>query len=83
MSLCKYKNALGKPKEGIHKYRIFNISIVDLILTIILSLVISKIFRIKLWISFLGIFIFGEFLHYLFCVDSTIIKNFKLILKKL
>lgn len=42
MSLCKYKNALGKAKEGIHKYRIFNISIVDLILTIILSLVISK-----------------------------------------
>ena len=57
MSLCKYKNALGKPKEGIHKYRIFNIAIVDLILTIILSVVISKIFRIKLWISFFEYFV--------------------------
>lgn len=74
MSMCKYKNALGKPKEGIHKYRIFDISIVDLLLTIILSLIVSKIFRIKLWISFIIIFILGEFLHYLFCVDTTIIK---------
>jgi hypothetical protein len=44
MSLCKYKNLLGKPKEGVHKYRIFNIAIVYLILTILLYLVISKIF---------------------------------------
>jgi hypothetical protein len=77
MYLCKYKNLLGKPKEGVHKYRIFNIAIVDLILTILLSLVISKIFKIKFLISFIGIFIFGEFLHYLFCVDTTIIKVFK------
>jgi len=35
MTLCKYKNVLGKPKEGIHKYRIFNIAIVDTLVTII------------------------------------------------
>ena len=74
MSMCKYKNSLGKPKEGIHKYRIFDISIVDLLLTIILSLIVSKILKIKFMISFIIIFILGEFLHYLFCVDTTIIK---------
>ena len=32
--LCKYKDVLGKPKQGLHKYRIFNIAIVDVLLTI-------------------------------------------------
>ena len=39
--LCKYKDALGKPKTGIHSYRIFNIAIADVIMTIIAALIIS------------------------------------------
>ena len=34
---CKYKDALGKPKEGLHSYRVFNISIIDVLLTILLA----------------------------------------------
>jgi hypothetical protein len=37
MDLCKYKNILGVPGQGPHSYRIFNIAIVDVILTIILA----------------------------------------------
>ena len=40
--LCKYKDALGKPKTGIHSYRIFNIAIADLIIA---SLIISYFFK--------------------------------------
>ena len=29
MSLCKYKDILSKPNEGVHSIKIFNISIVD------------------------------------------------------
>jgi len=26
--LCKYKNALGEPKKGVHSYRVLNLAIV-------------------------------------------------------
>ena len=40
-NLCKYKNILGKPNEGIRKkYRLFNISLLDVGATILLALVI-------------------------------------------
>ena len=35
INLCVYKDIFGIPKKGFHKYRIFNIAIVDLLLTII------------------------------------------------
>ena len=38
--LCQYKNIFGKVNEGIHSYRIFNIAIVDVLLTILLSFII-------------------------------------------
>ena len=41
MRLCKYKDILGKPKEGGHKYRFMNIAILDMGLTLIASAVIA------------------------------------------
>lgn len=39
MNLCKYKNILGEPGKGVHSYRIFNIAIVDVLLTLILLVI--------------------------------------------
>ena len=41
MSLCKYKDIFGKPGEGAHQYRIFDIAIVDTVLTVLLAFVIA------------------------------------------
>ena len=41
MKLCKYKDVLGKPNEGGHKYRFMNLAIVDMGLTIIASAAIA------------------------------------------
>ena len=35
--LKEYKNMFGEPGKGIHKYRLFNIAIIDVIATIILG----------------------------------------------
>ena len=43
IDLCKYKNALGVPGKGIHSYRICNIAIADVIMTIIGAFIISLI----------------------------------------
>jgi fatty acid desaturase len=72
--LCKYKDILGKPDQGIHKYRIFNIAIVDVILTILLALFVSYIFKLNFWITLLLVFLLGILMHRLFCVKTTVDK---------
>jgi hypothetical protein len=74
MNLCKYKNILGVPGKGVHSYRIFNIAIVDVLLTLILAYIISYIFKKSFfWVSVI-LFILGIILHRLFCVRTTIDK---------
>lgn len=72
--LCKYKDALGKPKTGIHSYRIFNIAIADVIMTIIASLIISYFFKFNFWITLVLLFLIGILLHRIFCVKTTVDK---------
>jgi hypothetical protein len=72
--LCKYKNALGIPNEGVHKYRIFNIAIVDVILTIIFAAIISYSFNINFLSTLVILFLLGIIMHRIFCVRTTVDK---------
>jgi hypothetical protein len=73
--LCKYKNVLGKVNTGLHSYRILDIAVVDVILTILLAYVVKLIFPNKKFILILGLlFLLGIILHRLFCVRTTIDK---------
>lgn len=74
MDLCKYKNILGVPGQGPHSYRIFNIAIVDVVLTIIVAYIISYIYNISFVKTSITLFILGILLHRLFCVRTTIDK---------
>ena len=33
---CKYKDVLGEPKKGLHSYRVFDIAVMDVLLTFVL-----------------------------------------------
>lgn len=72
--LCQYKDILGVPGKGLHKYRIFNIAIVDVLLTIILAFFISYLFSLNFWITLFVLFLLGILLHRLFCVKTTVDK---------
>jgi hypothetical protein len=73
--LCQYKNILGKVGEGVHSYRIFNIAIVDVILTIIAAFIIHLFVpKYSFPIVLIILFLLGIFLHRLFCVRTTIDK---------
>ena len=80
MNLCKYKNILGKPNEGIHSVRIFNIAIMDVLMTIIVGVLIQLFLMrvchiyIDLFIILFILFSLGILLHRLFCVRTTIDK---------
>lgn len=72
---CKYKNILGVPKKGIHKYRIFNMAFSDILLTILLAFVIYFFYpKYNFFLILFILFIIGIILHRIFCVKTTIDK---------
>ena len=74
MNLCKYKHIFGEPGEGAHKYRILNIAIVDVTLTVLLAYVISYFSGTTLLYVIPSVFLLGIVLHRLFCVRTTVDK---------
>ena len=74
MDLCKYQNIFGKPTEGAHSYRIFNIAIVDVIATLLVAYIISYFTKYKFLHVSVILFIIGIIAHRLFCVRTTVDK---------
>ena len=73
--LCKYKDIFGKVGEGIHSYRIFNIAIADVLMTILAAYLINKMLpKYNFWCILLILFITGIIMHHIFCVRTTIDK---------
>jgi hypothetical protein len=73
--LCKYKDIFGKVGEGVHSYRIFNIAIVDVLLTILGAFIIHLFLpKYSFYYILIILFISGIILHRLFCVRTTIDK---------
>ena len=71
---CQYKNIFGEIGKGIHSYRLFNIAIVDVIQTFIGAIIIAYLFNINVILVFIALMISSVFIHYLFCVDTTLTK---------
>lgn len=77
MSFCPFKaysEIFGKPKQGVHSYRILDLAIADIIMTIIGAIIISLILKINLFLTLIFLFLLGIILHRLFCVNTTINK---------
>lgn len=74
MNFCKYKNLLGRVNRGVHSYRIYNIAVVDVLLTLVASYFLSKQTSLTFIQSSIIMFILGIVLHRLFCVRTTVDK---------
>jgi hypothetical protein len=74
MGLCEYKNIFGEPNTGAHSIRVFNFAIVDILATILLGYLFSKLTKINLTVSIVSMFILGIISHRLFCVRTTVDK---------
>ena len=74
LNLCKYKDIFGKPKQGAHSYRVFNIAIVDLVLTILAAYLLSILTGYNIIYTLIFMFILGIISHRIFCVRTTIDK---------
>jgi len=71
-----FADILGKPNEGIHESKIMGFASVDLFAIIIVAFILGLMFKINPIISFLLLFILGQFLHYIFGVKTAFIKIF-------
>ena len=80
--LCKYKDVLGSPGVGVHKYKIMGVAVVDLLLTVVLAYLIHKIFKFGFIITLISLLVLGELLHWLFCVDTAVMKFLRKIFTK-
>jgi hypothetical protein len=64
----------GKPNQGIHSYRFMNVAIVDVLMTVVVSFVISKYFGYSFMVVLILAFLMGIILHHIFHVKTTIEK---------
>jgi hypothetical protein len=72
MSLCKYKDLFGKPGEGIHSWRIFDVGVIDVLTTILFAYFISFFTGIRLLYVLPAVFLLGIYVHRLFCVRTKL-----------
>ena len=73
---CKYKDVLGKPNTGLHSYRVYNIAVIDVLLTFLLAKFIQYYILEETDFSLIlcGCFIAGIVIHRVFCVRTTVDK---------
>ena len=71
---CKYKDLFGKPREGMRKYRLFDIALYDTIIVLIIGAFIAWVTKMNIWMIWLLLFISGIIGHRLFCVRTGIDK---------
>jgi hypothetical protein len=71
---AQYKDILGVPREGIHDIRVYDFAIVDFVMTFIGACIIAYFFKMNVFFVFLYLFILGEYLHILFCVDTKFLS---------
>ena len=73
--LCQYRNLFGKVGEGVHSYRIANLAVVDILLTVLGAFLIHLAFPVyHFGYILLALFLLGIILHRIFCVRTTIDK---------
>jgi hypothetical protein len=77
MPLCQYKNALGKPDEGIHSWRVGGFAAADVLLTGGLALLVSKgLLKSSNIAVFMLVFItlvlIAVLIHEEFCVNTKL-----------
>lgn len=72
MNLCQYKHLFGKPGEGVHKYRIFDIGVVDVLTTLLFAYVITYFSGIAPSYVIPFVFLLGIVVHRVLCVRTKV-----------
>ena len=77
MNICpfkKFKNVLGVPNKGVHKFHILGTAAFDYFLTIMMAFLSSYFLRVPLVLSTITWFIMGIISHILFDVKTDTLR---------
>ena len=78
MPCCEYRHVFGDPGEGVHSIRLFGVAIFDVVLTVAVSMVLSRFAFGWPWLSLRTLavvviaFLLGVACHRMFCVRTTV-----------
>jgi hypothetical protein len=62
----------GKPGEGVHAIRVFDIAIIDVLATLLVAIVITLLTGWNLFAVSICLFVIGIVAHRLFCVKTKV-----------
>ncbi len=68
------KDMFGKPNEGVHSYRVCNVAIIDVIMTIFFAYCLAVVFKFNFGIVLCILFTAGIIGHRIFGVRTTVDK---------
>ncbi len=75
MSLCRYKDLLGAPGQGLHRFQVGGVAVADVAASVVLALLVAWAVGFG-WRSFVvalvAVLAVGVLLHRLFCVRTTV-----------
>lgn len=74
MDLCRYKDALGVPGQGLHAARLGRFALWDVVGTVAGGWALARYMRWSVPVTVAGTFLTGHALHLLFCVDTAAVR---------
>ena len=72
---CPFKDIFGAPGTGVHSVRLFGLAIMDVVFTIVASIIIAYVAALDMrqWLLLLAVFFAsGIVLHRIFCVNTRL-----------
>ena len=75
--LCKYKDALGVPNEGVHRFKLGGVAVVDFAMTLVLALATSVATGVPWTLTTIFWILLAMFLHHIFCVRTSVNNFFR------
>ena len=80
-TLSNYKHIFGIPFEGVHQYRFLDTAIVDYVLSLFLAMIITKLTKIPLVLTTIGVLILGIISHIIFGIQTNTLTFFNITCK--
>lgn len=71
MSLCRFRDALGVPGEGLH-FHVMGVAVVDVAATLAAAWLATRWLGGPFWAWAVGAFALGAIAHRVFCVRTTL-----------
>jgi hypothetical protein len=74
MNLCQYRDLFGKLGQGIHSVRLFDIAVLDVLVTLFVAYLLHLWSGYNFLVVTVAFFALGIVVHRLFCVRTTVDK---------